>query len=120
MSKKLLAIVLALVTCLTMLPVTAAAGVRLPLAEQFGAAETRVSLTTGAKLTAEPEACDHDTWTPWTTQTDLPTESGSYYLDTDVKLEETWEKKGIVKVDGITLDAWHHLGVKEFVEKLSL
>ena len=29
-----------------------------------------------------------------------------------------WEKKGIVKVDGITLDAWHHLGVKEFVEKL--
>ena len=29
-----------------------------------------------------------------------------------------WEKKGIVKVDGITLDAWHHLGVKEFVKKL--
>lgn len=29
-----------------------------------------------------------------------------------------WGKKGIVKVDGITLDAWHHLGVKEFVEKL--
>lgn len=29
-----------------------------------------------------------------------------------------WEKKGIVKVDGITLDSWHHLGVKEFVEKL--
>ena len=29
-----------------------------------------------------------------------------------------WEKKGIVKFDGITLDAWHHLGVKEFVEKL--
>ena len=29
-----------------------------------------------------------------------------------------WEKKGIVNVDGITLDAWHHLGVKEFVEKL--
>ena len=29
-----------------------------------------------------------------------------------------WEKKGIVKVDGITLDAWHHLGVKKFVEKL--
>ena len=29
-----------------------------------------------------------------------------------------WEKKGIVKVDGITLDAWHHVGVKEFVEKL--
>ena len=31
-----------------------------------------------------------------------------------------WEKKGIIKVDGITLDSWHHLGVKEFVEKLSL
>ena len=29
-----------------------------------------------------------------------------------------WEKKGIVKVDGITLDAWHHTGVKEFEEKL--
>ena len=29
-----------------------------------------------------------------------------------------WEKKGIIKVDGITLDSWHHLGVKEFVEKL--
>ena len=29
-----------------------------------------------------------------------------------------WEKKGIVKVDGIVLDSWHHLGVKEFVEKL--
>ena len=31
-----------------------------------------------------------------------------------------WEKKGIIKVDGITLDSWHHLGVKEFVEKLPL
>ena len=30
-----------------------------------------------------------------------------------------WEKKGIIKVDGITLDAWHHLGVKEFVEKIA-
>ena len=29
-----------------------------------------------------------------------------------------WEKKGIVKIDGITLDSWHHLGVKEFVEKV--
>ena len=29
-----------------------------------------------------------------------------------------WEKKRIVKVDGITLDAWHHLGVREFVERL--
>ena len=29
-----------------------------------------------------------------------------------------WEKKGIVMVNGITLDSWHHLGVKEFVEKL--
>ena len=29
-----------------------------------------------------------------------------------------WEKKGIAKVDGITLDSWHHLGVKEFVAKL--
>lgn len=29
-----------------------------------------------------------------------------------------WEKKGIIKVNGIELDSWHHLGVKEFVEKL--
>ena len=29
-----------------------------------------------------------------------------------------WEKKGVVKVDGIVLDSWHHLGVKEFVERL--
>lgn len=30
-----------------------------------------------------------------------------------------WKKKGIVKVDGIVLDAWHHVGVKEFAEKLT-
>ena len=29
-----------------------------------------------------------------------------------------WEKKGIIRVDGIKLDAWHHAGVKEFVAKL--
>ena len=29
-----------------------------------------------------------------------------------------WEKKGIIRVDGITLDAWHHTGVKEFVERV--
>ena len=29
-----------------------------------------------------------------------------------------WEKKGVIVVDGIELDSWHHLGVKEFVEKL--
>lgn len=29
-----------------------------------------------------------------------------------------WEKKGIVKVDGIVLDAWHHVGVKDFYAKL--
>lgn len=29
-----------------------------------------------------------------------------------------WEKKGIVVVNGIKLDAWHHQGVREFVEKL--
>ncbi len=29
-----------------------------------------------------------------------------------------WDTKGIVKVDGVTLDSWHHLGVREFVEKL--
>ena len=25
-----------------------------------------------------------------------------------------WNKKGIVRMDGIKLDAWHHSGVKEF------
>ena len=29
-----------------------------------------------------------------------------------------WETKSIIRVDGIKLDAWHHVGVKEFVEKL--
>lgn len=29
-----------------------------------------------------------------------------------------WEKKGILKVDGIVLDSWHHLGVKEFAAKV--
>lgn len=29
-----------------------------------------------------------------------------------------WEKKGIVKVDGLVLDSWHHLGVKEIEAKL--
>ena len=28
-----------------------------------------------------------------------------------------WEKKGIIVVNGIKLDSWHHIGVKEF-EKL--
>ena len=30
-----------------------------------------------------------------------------------------WEKKGIVKVDGITLDSWHHTGVREFEKRLA-
>jgi hypothetical protein len=30
-----------------------------------------------------------------------------------------WEKKGIIKVNGIKLDAWHHTGVKEFEKKLA-
>ena len=29
-----------------------------------------------------------------------------------------WEKKGIVKVDGIVLDAWHHTGVRAVAERL--
>lgn len=29
-----------------------------------------------------------------------------------------WEKKGIVKADGIVLDAWHHKGVREVAAKL--
>lgn len=30
-----------------------------------------------------------------------------------------WEKKGIVKVDGVKFDSWHHLAVREFEAKLS-
>lgn len=29
-----------------------------------------------------------------------------------------WKSKGILRVDGVKLDAWHHLGVKEFESKL--
>lgn len=29
-----------------------------------------------------------------------------------------WQSKGIVKVDGLVLDAWHHLGVREFAAHL--
>ena len=45
---------------------------------------------------------------------------GRRHLVSEIKTVDrsNWEKKGIIKFDGITLDAWHHLGVKEFVEKL--
>ena len=38
----------------------------------------------------------------------------------DVKTVDrsNWEKKDILVVDGIRLDAWHHTGVKELAEKL--
>ena len=29
-----------------------------------------------------------------------------------------WDRKGIVKMDGIVLDAWHHVGVKGVAEIL--
>ena len=29
-----------------------------------------------------------------------------------------WEKKGIIVLDGIKLDAWHHTGVNELVKRL--
>jgi len=29
-----------------------------------------------------------------------------------------WTSKGILKVDGIVLDSWHHVGVKEFADAL--
>ena len=40
------------------------------------------------------------------------------YADIKTVDRSRWEKKGIVVVDGIELDSWHHLGVREFVEKL--
>lgn len=30
-----------------------------------------------------------------------------------------WAKQGIIRVDGIKLDAWHHVGVKDFEQKLT-
>lgn len=30
-----------------------------------------------------------------------------------------WKSKGILRFDGITLDAWHHLGVREFEGRLN-
>lgn len=45
---------------------------------------------------------------------------GQRHAYSDIKRVDRsrWESKGIVKVDGIQLDAWHHLGVKEFYAKL--
>ena len=45
---------------------------------------------------------------------------GKHHAWSDVKDidRKAWEKKGIMKVDGIVLDAWHHQGVKEFNEKI--
>ena len=40
------------------------------------------------------------------------------YSDVKKVDRSQWKKKGIVKVDGITLDSWHHLGVKELEQKL--
>ena len=40
------------------------------------------------------------------------------YADIKKVDRSKWEKKGIIKVNGIELDSWHHLGVKEFVAKL--
>ena len=40
------------------------------------------------------------------------------YRDVKKVDRSKWEKKGIIRVDGITLDAWHHTGVREFVERL--
>ena len=46
---------------------------------------------------------------------------GRRHLISEIKTVDRskWETKGIIKVDGITLDSWHHLGVREFVEKLN-
>lgn len=40
------------------------------------------------------------------------------YKDVKTVDRSKWDKKGIVKVDGIVLDAWHHLGVKEVAARL--
>ena len=45
---------------------------------------------------------------------------GEKRLYSDIKTidRSKWEKKGLIKVDGIVLDAWHHLGVKEIEKTL--
>jgi len=40
------------------------------------------------------------------------------YADVKTVDRSKWATKGILKVDGIVLDSWHHVGVKEFVETL--
>lgn len=40
------------------------------------------------------------------------------YADVKNVDRSRWKKKGIVVVNGIKLDAWHHLGVGEFEKKL--
>ena len=64
MSKKILAIVLALVMCLSLVPVTATA--------------------------ADGHIHDDITFEPWATATKLPTGEGDYYLTDNVTLSETW------------------------------
>ena len=49
---------------------------------------------------------------------------GKRFAYSDIKEVERskWEKKGIIRIKGalldVTLDAWHHVGVKEFVAKI--
>ena len=40
------------------------------------------------------------------------------YGDVKTVDRSQWETKGIVRVDGITLDAWHHEGVREVERRL--
>jgi len=40
------------------------------------------------------------------------------YADVRTVDRSKWMTKGIVKVDGIVLDSWHHIGVKEFLDAL--
>ena len=40
------------------------------------------------------------------------------YRDVKSVDRSRWEHKGIIRVDGVTLDAWHHVGVREVVANL--
>ena len=46
--------------------------------------------------------------------------NGEKHLYKEVKTVDRsqWEKKSIVKVDGIVFDAWHHIGVKDIEKNL--
>ena len=88
MSKKILALVMALVMCLTLVPVSAVAMGSRPL------------------LTSEEQHKNHNDiiFEAWSTETSLPYTAGSYYLTEDVVLSETWKLTNVTLTGGNTIN----------------